>query len=132
MYKAPELYTTVCPRVVLYAPTASFVVCLLKTVQIHGWAPVGLLVCCLCQAKYCVDQVAYVDDLAAVLAAAAPPCIHVLAGSNTDRSVQFWCGMFWCEIVSHAADLSPLTSFFEACCTLMTRSCFCDPCHSVI
>eukprot|EP00775_Hariotina_reticulata_P006059 gene6059-6297_t len=40
------------------------------------------------KAKYCVDEVAYLADLAAVLAAAAPPCIHVLAGSNSDSGTE--------------------------------------------
>jgi hypothetical protein len=37
------------------------------------------------KAKYAVDDVAYVDDMASVLAAAAAPCIHLLSGTNTDR-----------------------------------------------
>lgn len=37
------------------------------------------------KAKYAVDEVAYVDDMAAVLKAASPPCLHVLSGTNTDR-----------------------------------------------
>jgi hypothetical protein len=37
------------------------------------------------KAKYAVDDVAYVDDMAAVLAAAGAPCIHLLSGTNTDR-----------------------------------------------
>lgn len=39
------------------------------------------------QAKYCVDEVHYTSELSAVLKAAQPPCIHVLAGTNTDRCV---------------------------------------------
>jgi hypothetical protein len=31
-----------------------------------------------------VDRVAYVDELAAVLISDAPPCLHVLSGTNTD------------------------------------------------
>lgn len=34
--------------------------------------------------KYAVDEVHYVDELASVLKAAAPPCLHTLAGKNTD------------------------------------------------
>eukprot|EP00878_Enallax_costatus_P033339 GHUV01036759.1.p1 GENE.GHUV01036759.1~~GHUV01036759.1.p1 ORF type:complete len:498 (+),score=81.20 GHUV01036759.1:186-1679(+) len=40
------------------------------------------------KAKYAVDQVCYVDDLASVLSAAAAPCIHVLAGKNTDSGIE--------------------------------------------
>eukprot|EP00879_Flechtneria_rotunda_P019525 GHRR01020510.1.p1 GENE.GHRR01020510.1~~GHRR01020510.1.p1 ORF type:complete len:411 (+),score=104.36 GHRR01020510.1:394-1626(+) len=36
------------------------------------------------RAKYAVDEVAYLQDIAAVLEAAGPPCIHVLQGTNTD------------------------------------------------
>jgi hypothetical protein len=40
----------------------------------------------LSQAKYAVDEVHYVDEMAAVLASLAPPCLHVLSGAvNTDR-----------------------------------------------
>eukprot|EP00873_Tetraselmis_striata_P011670 jgi/Tetstr1/431934/TSEL_021422.t2 len=35
--------------------------------------------------KYGVDEVHYVDEMAAVLRAAEPPCLHTLAGTNTDR-----------------------------------------------
>lgn len=51
----------------------------------------GLQLCLLCpclharQAKYCVDEVHYTSDMAAVLRATQPPCLHVLAGVNTDR-----------------------------------------------
>jgi len=34
--------------------------------------------------KYGVDEVHYVDEMAAVLRAAEPPCLHTLAGTNTD------------------------------------------------
>lgn len=38
------------------------------------------------QAKYAVDEVRHVDELAAVLAELAAPCLHVLDGGvNTDR-----------------------------------------------
>lgn len=38
------------------------------------------------QQRYGVDEVRYVDELAAVLAELAPPCLHVLDGGvNTDR-----------------------------------------------
>jgi hypothetical protein len=38
------------------------------------------------QAKYAVDEVRYVDELAAVLEELAPPSLHVLTGGvNTDR-----------------------------------------------
>ncbi len=38
------------------------------------------------QAKYGVNEVRYVDELAAVLDELAPPCLHVLdGGTNTDR-----------------------------------------------
>lgn len=37
------------------------------------------------QAKYCVDEVHYTSDMAAVLQATQAPCLHVLAGVNTDR-----------------------------------------------
>jgi hypothetical protein len=38
------------------------------------------------QAKYAVDEVRYVDELASVLAELAPPCLHTLDGGiNTDR-----------------------------------------------
>jgi hypothetical protein len=36
------------------------------------------------KAKYAVDKVAYVDEMPAVLSASAPPCLHLLAGINTD------------------------------------------------
>ncbi|GBF92263.1 Xaa-Pro dipeptidase-like [Raphidocelis subcapitata] len=36
------------------------------------------------KAKYAVDAVAYVDEMAATLKAASPPCLHVLSGTNTD------------------------------------------------
>lgn len=40
------------------------------------------------QARYAVDEVRYVDELAAVLAELAPPALHVLTGGvNTDRWV---------------------------------------------
>jgi Xaa-Pro dipeptidase len=39
------------------------------------------------KAKYAVDEVAYIDDIASVLAAAGAPCIHLLSGTNTDRCV---------------------------------------------
>ncbi|PSC76780.1 xaa-Pro dipeptidase isoform X1 [Micractinium conductrix] len=40
------------------------------------------------QAKYAVDEVRYCDELAAVLAELAPPCLHILAGGvNTDSGL---------------------------------------------
>lgn len=38
------------------------------------------------QAKYGVDEVHWLSDMAAVLSATQPPCLHVLKGTNTDRS----------------------------------------------
>lgn len=37
--------------------------------------------------KYAVDEAAYVDEMAEVLAAAAPPVLHLLAGTNTDSGL---------------------------------------------
>jgi hypothetical protein len=37
------------------------------------------------RAKYAVDEVHYVDGMAAVLQSMDPPSIHVLDGVNTDR-----------------------------------------------
>lgn len=37
------------------------------------------------QAQYAVDAVHYVDEMADVLAALSPPCLHLLCGVNTDR-----------------------------------------------
>jgi Xaa-Pro dipeptidase len=37
------------------------------------------------KAKYGVDQVAYVDEMAQVLKDLNPPVLHLLAGTNTDR-----------------------------------------------
>lgn len=44
-----------------------------------------LRVWCVLQAKYCVDEVHFTSDMAAVLQATQPPCLHMLAGTNTDR-----------------------------------------------
>jgi hypothetical protein len=43
------------------------------------------------KAKYAVDEVAYIDDMASVLAAAGAPCVHLLAGTNTDRCALACC-----------------------------------------
>ncbi|KAI8462387.1 MAG: Xaa-Pro dipeptidase (X-Pro dipeptidase) [Monoraphidium minutum] len=40
------------------------------------------------KAKYAVDRAAYVDEMAATLAASAPPCLHVVAGTNTDSGAE--------------------------------------------
>lgn len=40
------------------------------------------------KAKYAVDEVVYVDDMAGVLAAAGAPCIHLLSGTNTDSGTE--------------------------------------------
>ena len=39
--------------------------------------------------RYAVDAVHFVDEMASVLAAAAPPVLHVLHGINTDRSAMW-------------------------------------------
>jgi hypothetical protein len=54
------------------------------------------------QAKYCVDEVHFVSDMSAVLGATQPPCLHLLAGTNTDRCVTvLWSPadstVCWCE-----------------------------------
>lgn len=41
------------------------------------------------RAKYAVDAAAYVDEMASVLSAAAPPRLHMLAGANTDSGAAF-------------------------------------------
>ncbi|KAG1667905.1 hypothetical protein FOA52_013666 [Chlamydomonas sp. UWO 241] len=38
-------------------------------------------------AMYGVDQVRYADEVGSYLEAAAPPCVHVLAGTNTDSKL---------------------------------------------
>lgn len=40
------------------------------------------------KAKYCVDEVHYVSELASVLQAAQAPCVHLLAGLNTDSGME--------------------------------------------
>lgn len=40
------------------------------------------------KAKYCVDEVHYIQDMATVLGATQPPCLHMLAGTNTDSGFQ--------------------------------------------
>lgn len=42
-----------------------------------------------CQATYAVDEVHYVDELAAVLQGLGAPCLHVLTGTNTDRCAMY-------------------------------------------
>lgn len=57
--------------------------CLLPALALHS-VPSARTVAV--QAKYAVDEVRYVDELAAVLEELAPPCLHVLTGGvNTDR-----------------------------------------------
>ena len=46
--------------------------------------------------RYAVDAVHFVDEMASVLAAAAPPVLHVLHGINTDRSA--FVGSFLCRV----------------------------------
>jgi hypothetical protein len=56
----------------------------------RGWDSVPnyctVLQMCDLQAKYCVDEVHYTSDMASVLQETQPPCLHMLAGTNTDRS----------------------------------------------
>jgi hypothetical protein len=50
------------------------------------------------QAKYAVDEVRYVDELATVLEELAPPLLHVLTGGiNTDRCASSWCLTVGCQ-----------------------------------
>ena len=39
------------------------------------------------KAKYAVDEVHYVGDMASVLAKRQPAALHLLCGTNTDRCV---------------------------------------------
>jgi hypothetical protein len=39
------------------------------------------------RARYAVDEVHYVDEMADVLSSLSPPCLHLLCSTNSDRSL---------------------------------------------